>query len=894
MKKFLSVFLSCILLLSSFSFVNAEDTTAVVSEEVAEEKAPESTFITDLIAAIEDTADEKTSFLMEQLDVLKAVYPEIKLYEDLDGEMSRADFLVMLAQLTVGTGYTLYTDFGDVDSENTALLDSLGYAVQAGLVSKSDRFRPDDAVTYHEMYKMAVAATGYEPLAQKKGGWPMGYIYIAHEIGLADDIEGSMGAVSAKDAYRLLYNVITVNFLEPVVIGAKERYAIDAGKCILEDRFGIRKVEGIVYANQMTSLTKGLDAKSEPTMTIGTTTFANKTDKNLLGYNVRAFLYDEGGADELISVRKYKNEEAFISEFNAIRGLTIEAVMPDGDTEEYDLYKGYAIILNDIAAPYIDLEDYTNRDDVTLRLIDNNMDGNFDVVKIYTWQYLQIGKIDIVNKLIFDANTPSVALNISDDDAVYKFYDCNNGVVTKISLNDLMVDDVLTYIVSDDLGSIVAFRSNAKVTGTYSAKNTDDNSITVGDKEYSMSIYANDNFPHLALGSETTLGLDATGLVVAVSQLGDGYLYGWIVASDKKGDLSGEVTVKMFTQAGEMEFFPVAERIYIDNAPKKTDEFYQLEQGLVDDRFVKYGVNADGELNMVDFPTMYSGTLPFAENMPKRDCFILYYDDTLNKSSNGAFDDKFMAESGTIFFSVPETKRNDDEIYRIKSYSNLGNSDFELKAYDIEPGIGPKVALMFSDKAASTLNQYTKSEVVLDVVTGIDDEGAPTTIVKTYNGSAYNNYYPHDELDVSSIKPGDIVRISAYKNKIYEYKIDYSFITNTLDSSVLPSSSTIKNCYYRGYVYGYGSRMLHLWDTININSNVSLDSIYGLDFRDKNAVFIDVYKDSNGNIKKVMARYKPISEIRDFLHSGTEADFMIARMTERSYVTKWIYRVIEP
>ena len=42
-----------------------------------------------------------------------------------------------------------------------------------------------------------------------------------------------------------------------------------------------------------------------------------------------------------------------------------------------------------------------------------------------------------------------------------------------------------------------------------------------------------------------------------------------------------------------------------------------------------------------------------------------------------------------------------------------------------------------------------------------------------------------------------------------------------------------------------------------------------------------------------MARFKPLSEIRDYLHSGSEADFMVARMNERNYVKKWIYRVVE-
>jgi len=87
--------------------------------------------------------------------------------------------------------------------------------------------------------------------------------------------------------------------------------------------------------------------------------------------------------------------------------------------------------------------------------------------------------------------------------------------------------------------------------------------------------------------------------------------------------------------------------------------------------------------------------------------------------------------------------------------------------------------------------------------------------------------------------------------------------------------------------------MVQLWDTINLDAEITLDKIYGLDFREQNVIFVDIYKNPDGSVKKAMARFKPLSEIRDYLHSGSEADFMVARMNERNYVKKWIYRVVE-
>lgn len=892
MKKFICILISTFLLFSCFSFTYAED-AALDSESTEAAGEPEQVFIKDLIGAVEGEEDNKTGQLSEQINVLKAVYPEIKLYDDLELEITRAEFLVMLVQLTAGTGYPLYTDFNDVDADNAELLDSLGYAIDMGLVAKADSFRPDDTITYHEMLKMAVVACGYEIAAQHKGGWPSGYFAIAAETGLMDYLEKAVGAVSVKDAYRVLYNVVTASLLEHIPVGSHDEFQINEGYSILNNRLKVRVIEDIVYANQLTSLTRELSGKGDQAITIGTHTFKNVTNKNLLGYNVRAFLLEVGGEDTIISIRKHHNNEVFISEFLGLDGFKIKGIVSDGKKKEYNLYKGYSLLLNDIAAPDVKLADYLERDDVTLRLIDNDDDGRYDVVKIYTWQYMQIGKVDIVNKQITSKDVSTNLLDLSDEDAVYKIYDCVNGEITEISLDDLLKDDVLTYVTSRNLKTTTIFRSNATVSGVYSAKDDDLNIITVDDKDYKLSVYARNNYPYITYGSETTLNLDATGIVVTVSQLDSGYRYGWIVVSGMDGVINSDVTVKIFDQGGSMKILPVAKKVFVDDEPIKENEFYKLEQGLVDNRLVKYGTNANGELNMVDFPSEYSGKLPFAENLPERDSFTQYYSGGYSKTGNGSFGSVFMADSGTIFFSVPTTDRLDDELYLIKSYSSFRNGTVRLTAYDIAPGQGPKVALTFSNSPAPATDVYSAAEVVVNIKNVRNEDDIFVQQVQTYDGSQYKKYFVRDGVDISSVKAGDIIRLSVYNNEIYSFNIDYSYSTNTIDSTLLPGSGQVKNLYYRGYVYGYGNRMVHLWDTMSTSAEIELDKIYGIDFRDQNVIFVDVYKKSDGTVDKVMARYKPISEIKDYLHAGADADFMIARIQEGNYVKKWIYRVID-
>ena len=45
---------------------------------------------------------------------------------------------------------------------------------------------------------MLVRALGYEASAQTKGGYPYGYLIVANEIGLLDEVKGTQGAPASR------------------------------------------------------------------------------------------------------------------------------------------------------------------------------------------------------------------------------------------------------------------------------------------------------------------------------------------------------------------------------------------------------------------------------------------------------------------------------------------------------------------------------------------------------------------------------------------------------------------------------------------------------------------------------------------------------------------------
>lgn len=106
------------------------------------------------------------------------------------------------------------TAFYDVPKKHWAS----GYinaAVENGIIygMGDGNFCPDVSVTYCQMIKMLVAATGWEPVAISYGGWNNGgYLMAAQEAGIIEKTpEKIYVRVTRGEAAQLCYNAITVN-----------------------------------------------------------------------------------------------------------------------------------------------------------------------------------------------------------------------------------------------------------------------------------------------------------------------------------------------------------------------------------------------------------------------------------------------------------------------------------------------------------------------------------------------------------------------------------------------------------------------------------------------------------------------------------------------------------
>ena len=147
--------------------------------------------------------------------------------------ITRAEFAVVVCKILglSPEGASDEFDFEDVDDKHWAK----GYiktARKAGIISGrgGNKYDPDAKISYEEAMKILVAAMGYTPKAEQKGGYPYGYNKVAQELGVDKDLffEGKKEAIRG-DVIEMVYNSLDVPMLVQKVFGDSAEYEVADG-----------------------------------------------------------------------------------------------------------------------------------------------------------------------------------------------------------------------------------------------------------------------------------------------------------------------------------------------------------------------------------------------------------------------------------------------------------------------------------------------------------------------------------------------------------------------------------------------------------------------------------------------------------------------------------------
>src|SRR6056297_2620351 len=449
-------------------------------------------------------------------------------------------------------------------------------------------FGPNDPVTYENAVTMVMRALGYAPKAEDKGGYPNGYLVVAAEEDVTDDVAGVVGAAASRGVVALLMdNALEVKLMERVGFGDEKTYEV-VDKTLLADKLGATEVEARVDAvplsdSDLDSDEVALDGDVYELLVAG--------DANsYFGLEVTAWVNDD---DEIFYWTVETDEDdIYYDEVVAIDDDEVELLVED---DTFDIASGADIYMN------FEAED---GDDVADEVFGRFIMDDDEVVfaSVFNFEFINNAVVTDVNgdtvEYVSAANEDEVELDNYDD--VYVF----TAEMMEASADDIDVDNAMfawegddddLYIVigaemvEDELTAIKS--ASVKVGGSY--YDTTDATMTSTDDKDDFENVADKDSNYVAfddfMDEEVVMILDLNGdalLVYSdVDATGD-TIYGVVTWID---EVSRTNSLTVYTNADEEVDYD-----FEDNADATNFPLANIKDG--DIYAVALELNSDGEI----------------------------------------------------------------------------------------------------------------------------------------------------------------------------------------------------------------------------------------------------------------------------------------------------------
>ena len=356
--------------------------------------------------AIIDLSQEEVIDLLGGLDIIEG-------YEDgeFHGErnVTRAEMatiVVKTLKLDAAPALEIFDDVALTHWANGYIARAYAEGIVAG--DGNGMFRPEDTVTYAEVYTMFVNVLNYQP--KKDLAWPANYVTVARANGIADGIMAyDTVAATRNDVAKIVWNALNTEIMEIYTIGDIETYK-PSGKTLLGNRFDtVKYLEDVKFNGY--KLVNDEDEEFEVEIKLG-------KDK---------YVYAE-------------NDFYTIPNNTLVNALIInDVVVSMSLAEDYEIVKGNAVEIN--AEKYEDLSKIDAKNYVYLTLVDGEYDKDVKAIIVD-----EVANSQIIEKVNFAKANKKVS-----------FVDGNSLSIHEDKLGSIMfiIDEERSTIEELEVGDVV-------------------------------------------------------------------------------------------------------------------------------------------------------------------------------------------------------------------------------------------------------------------------------------------------------------------------------------------------------------------------------------------------------------------------------------------------------
>ena len=694
---------------------NSSKYNGMAAAPVAEEPAPSrySTARITLAPDIADTQYEEAAELLGALGIMVGD-AETGAFRPNDGiirsEMAKVAVysvgLEELAKSSMGN-----TKFPDVPADHWAT-GAINVADQHRMVVGDDvgTFRPDDQVLLQEAATIMVRAMGYEPMAEDKGGYPAGYLYVASSNQLFRGISGNANEPATRgDIAQLIFNALTVNLMEQTDFGTNVSYEV-VDKTLLYDRLNVEKGYGQITATVETALDGGSTTDENRIMIDKKTFLEGDSDaKLLLGYNVLYYARLDKTTDDrtIINVRPQENKNKVITA-NADDIVSVTAGTDGALTFEYwESPADRKTRTGTIAADATYIYNGKYKTGVTqealkpvsgnVTLLDSDTNGIYEIAFVNHFTNLVVDTVSTVTGRVTDKYlNGSLVFDETQDTVMYSLI--KNG--SEINVSDLKEWNVISYTISDDKELIKGYVSDASINGMVTEATEEGYRIGESQELYKKAA----SYPGtISLRDRGTFYLDMENKIAAVDEnatIGtenQQTKYGYLVGVAMNDSFETTAQFKLFTMTGETQILTSTNKMRFNKEfgiePSVVVDTLLGDASAVTPQMIVYETNATGNINAIDLAA--DNTASGAPNVGEFTLNIKK-DDMVYKSASGKLDNVSIGEN-TIIFDIPQDAGTDTDKFTIRTKATLSNETaYDALIYDLQENYQAKVVVITS------------------------------------------------------------------------------------------------------------------------------------------------------------------------------------------------------
>ncbi len=788
-----------------------DETEANVEEAVGAESVP------NVNAEEQKLAKSQAIYngMLEEIGLLKSLgIMDDATEENMLDEITRAQFVRYMLQFmnvesdAASDGVNTYYIDVPVDY---AYYDDISTATVMGLINGSTdgTFNPNNTIAFRDALKIVVEALDYGTLAKYRGGYPMGYIGVARDLELEDNITiGYTENMTMEQLVHVLFNALNSSVAETTFSAADSVSISSSDELYIEDRFYVEKYKGIVTGTSYTRRLEGEDdlAKLEidgVEYNIGK--YAEFDEEAVLGQRVYFYLKyeDEDMRDvetaEVIFVNPMEgwNKVVEVTDENIESSSNLRKLdyWDENDKERSISIEDAVVFYNgkiDVAATDADLKPERG----SVRAVDNDRDGKYEYVFIKNSQQRIV---DVASRDTIRYKFGLGQLEVPEDESKILIFRYGAEITT-----DYLGEwEVLEVMLCKDGESGIIDVSKKVISGKVTS--VGDEEYTVGETKYELSdafiaALASGHFQAVKPKKNDTCGfiLDQRGQIAAmqatITQITE---YGYMVKAAADGGLTKTNRVKMYCQYGVMNVFPVAENAKVNGVKLQEGEdiatkFYN-ENNVFQPQLVRYTRN-NGIITQIDKAYDTTGGNIQTPGTPEPDVFSLDYRDTTSWSYNSnsymVEDTYIVLNDTTPVFWIPFETDKDSLYHYYDSRSNLAGlqKTTDIYVYDstiLEDYVGVRtpgcivIQTQLPENEITQENPYTLESIsasnqyyVVDTVeeTGENSDGLPIysvtatgNVVLNFEPDVYNvdtaNIYGQGHYTLGNLEKGDIIQV---------------------------------------------------------------------------------------------------------------------------------------